>query len=49
MWKLWSRTLGDKTSDDTREADISAMIRTFWVILHVITCISIIANAIHQW
>lgn len=32
-----------------REARIALFLKTFWVVLHVITCGVIIANAIHHW
>ena len=49
VWSLWAKTLGYKISPDDREADIGAAIRTGWVLLHIATCIAIIANAIHHW
>lgn len=49
VWALWAKTLGYKISPDDREADIGAAIRTGWVLLHIATCIAIIANAIHHW
>ena len=49
MWKLWAKTLGNKISDDNREADFAAILRSLWVLLQVVTCIAIIANAIHHW
>jgi hypothetical protein len=32
-----------------REARIALFLKTFWVVIHTITCIVIIANAIHHW
>jgi len=48
-WRIWCKTMGDKISDDAREADVAAMIRTFFWIINLITCGFIIANAIHHW
>jgi len=49
MWRVWAKTLGNKISDDDKESDVSAIIRTIWITIQVVTCITIIANAIHQW
>jgi hypothetical protein len=32
-----------------QEAKIALLLKTFWVIIHVVTCIFIIANVIHNW
>jgi hypothetical protein len=32
-----------------REANISLVLRTCWVMLHVITCLVVIASNIHHW
>ncbi len=32
-----------------REATVSLVIRTCWVMLHVITCLFVIASNIHHW
>lgn len=31
------------------EAKVSLLLKTFWVIIHVVTCIVMIANVIHKW
>lgn len=49
IWKVWAKTLGYKISDNKVEADSAAIIRTFWVALHVVTCVAIISNTIHHW
>jgi len=48
-WKLWAKSLGEKASDDKKEADTVALIRTIIVLINTITCFFIIANAIHHW
>ena len=48
-WPIWAKTLGSKISPDDCEADIAALIRTAWVLLHVVTCIAIIANCLRHW
>ena len=49
-WRLWAKSLGEKVGADY-DADKIAVIRTFWWLLHVATCIFIILNAIanHGW
>jgi hypothetical protein len=32
-----------------REARIALFLKTFWVVIHVVTCCFIIANTIHHW
>ena len=36
---------GGKISDDDKEADLAALIRTFWWLVNVITCFFIVVNA----
>lgn len=58
--KIWARATGHlmgNTDDDhptvpvltLREARIALALKTFWVIIHVITCFFIIANTLHHW
>jgi hypothetical protein len=58
--RIWARATGHlmgSTDEDRpdvpiltlREARIALFLKTFWVVIHVITCIVIIANAIHHW
>ena len=60
MWMIWARATGHLMghSDDDKpdvpiltlyEAKIALLLKTFWVIIHVVTCIFIIANVIHNW
>jgi len=49
IWRIWARTMGEKISPDSNEADIAAAIRTFWWLVHIITCGFIIANTIRHW
>jgi len=43
-WRIWARSLGEKVSNSATESDVVAGIRTFWWLLHVITCFFIIAG-----
>lgn len=49
LWRIWCKTMGSRISDCDTESDISAIIRTFYWILNVVTCIFIIANCIRHW
>lgn len=49
MKEILFKALGYKAYDDTKKADQVAMIRLAYVGMHIITCIAIIANCIHQW
>lgn len=51
IWELWCKSIGQKAFADNKKADKVAIIRSIWVMLHVITCIFIILNAIatHGW
>jgi hypothetical protein len=58
--KIWSRAtghlMGSTDSDrpdvpilSLREARIALFLKTFWVIIHIVTCFFIIANTIRHW
>ena len=58
--KIWARALGHymgKTDDDMpeipivtlKEANRVLLQKTLWVMLQVITCLTIIANVIRHW
>lgn len=58
--KIWSRATGHLmgfTDQDRpripvltlREARIALFLKTSWVVLHVITCLFIIANVLRHW
>ena len=58
--KVWARATGhlmgstDEDKPDVpiltiREARVALFLKTFWVIIHVITCVFIIVNVFHHW
>jgi hypothetical protein len=58
--RIWARTTGHlmgETDDDKpdvpilslREARIALVLKTFWVIVHIVTCFFIMLNIIHHW
>ena len=60
LWLIWARTVDHrvgKTDDDEpdipiltqKEARVSLMLRSFIILLNVITCFFIIANVIRHW
>ena len=49
MWHLWAKALGEKASNDDKEADKIAIIRTVIVLIYVITNIFIVACVIRHW
>jgi|TARA_R110000851_G_scaffold243435_5_gene396055 hypothetical protein len=42
MWKYWCKAIGQKAYDEDRKADRVAIIRSVWIILHIVTCLFII-------
>ena len=49
MWRLWAKAIGEKASDDDREADCVAWIRTAIIACYVITNMFIVAGVIRHW
>ena len=43
-WRIWARTIGSKISEDDVEADFAAIIRTIWVVTHMVACCFIIIH-----
>lgn len=49
MWRLWCKALGEKATDDDREADYVAGIRTIILITYLVTNICIVAGVVRHW
>jgi hypothetical protein len=49
VWRLWAKSLGEKSNTTNKEADQIALLRTMVVLVNFITCIAIVANIIHNW
>jgi hypothetical protein len=49
LWGYWCKSIGSKAYEDNKKADRVAIIRTIWILLHIVTCFAIIANAIRHW
>ena len=48
LWKLWCMSLGEKASDDSKEADIVAIFRTVVVLVNFFTCFFIISGVLRH-
>ena len=51
IWEYWCKAIGSNEYEDNDRSDRVAIIRSLWVVLHILTCIAIILNAIanHGW
>lgn len=49
VWRIWCKTMGDKISENDREADIAAVVRTFFWLINIVTCCFIIAGILKHW
>lgn len=49
IWRLWAKALGEKASNDDKESDHIANIRTVIFLTYLITNICIVAGVIRHW
>ena len=49
VWRLWAKALGQKATDNNREADKVAWIRTLILLTYLITNCFIMAGVIRHW
>jgi hypothetical protein len=49
FWKLWAMSLGEKASEDSKEADYVAIIRSIVVLVNFLTCFFIVSGVIRHW
>jgi hypothetical protein len=60
MEKIWARATGhlmgstDSDKPDVpiltlNEARVALYLKTFWIVIHVITCLFIMANVVRHW
>jgi hypothetical protein len=58
--RIWARATGhlmgstDSDKPDVpiltlKEAHVALYLKTFWIVIHVITCLFIMANVVRQW
>jgi len=43
-WRIWAKSLGEKVGETDRQANAVAAVRTFWWVVHIITCFMIIIH-----
>ncbi len=49
LWRLWAKSLGEKSGKNDREADNVACVRTFIFVTYLITNLFIIAGVVKHW
>jgi len=49
MWRLWAKSLGEKSGASDKEADKIAIVRTIIVMIYILTNIFIISGVIRHW
>ena len=49
FWRLWAKALGEKSGNNSSEADKIACIRSAIVLCYIITNLFIIAGVIRHW
>ena len=49
MKRIICKSLGNKISEDNKEADYACYLRMFYAVVMLVTSVAIIANAVHQW
>jgi hypothetical protein len=49
LWRIWAKSLGEKTGNTDSEADRIAVIRTLIVLSYIVTNCFIIAGVIRHW
>ena len=49
LWRIWAKALGEKATENDKEADMVALVRTLIVGVNFITCFFIMANTIRHW
>ena len=48
-WRIWAKSLGEKASDNSNEADLVAIFRTIVVLVNFFTCFFIISGVLRHW
>jgi hypothetical protein len=43
-WRIWAKSLGEKVGETDSQANAVAAIRTFWWVVHILTCFAIIIH-----
>lgn len=49
IWRLWAKALGEKATNDDRESDKIAIIRTLILVTYLVTNCFIVSGVIRHW
>jgi hypothetical protein len=49
LWRLWAKSLGEKSGTTNAESDRIAIIRTVIVLTYIVTNFFIVAGVIRHW
>jgi len=49
IWRLWAKSLGEKSGKNDKEADTVALIRTVIFVTYLVTNVAIVSNAVRHW
>jgi hypothetical protein len=49
VWRLWAKSIGEKSGRTVQEADRVAIIRTVIIVTYLVTNCFIIAGVIRHW
>jgi len=49
LWRLWAKSLGEKSGTTNAESDMIAIIRTVIVLTYIVTNFFIVAGVIRHW
>jgi hypothetical protein len=49
FWRVWAKALGEKSGSTDEEADRIAVVRTFIILIYIITNLVIVAGVVHHW
>ena len=49
IWRYWAKAIGEKSGKDNMDSDIIAIIRTFIILIYIITNIFIVCGILRHW
>ena len=49
IWRWWAKAIGEKASNDDKESDVIASLRTIIFLTYLITNVFIIAGVVRHW
>lgn len=48
-WRIWAKAIGEKASNNNKEADVVAIIRTIILFIYIITNLFIVSGVVRHW